>query len=208
MDVFSFWQRRWRWIIAITLLLVVRALLPPTVRHLITTRASKAINARVEVANVDLWLLRGGIALDEATLPQLFGAAEPATHASALPGGARERGTIALADPRLINAAPNGGTLSTTFRNCGDVSLEGSFARMGEGQDEGDPIDWRSRSMSASARSMPARGATMVAFGIIKSPSPQSSPIRERKLSRICHHTSERHYLASVQSPCPSTRCM
>jgi hypothetical protein len=28
-DVFSFWQRRRRWIIAITLLLVVRALLPP-----------------------------------------------------------------------------------------------------------------------------------------------------------------------------------
>ncbi len=78
MDLRSFWHRRRRWIILITVVLVVRALLPLAVRHLITTQASKAINARVEVANVDLWLLRGGIALDDVrVIPTASGAAAP-----------------------------------------------------------------------------------------------------------------------------------
>jgi len=78
MDLVSFWHRRRRWIIVVLLVVGVRALLPLAVRQLITTQASKAINARVEVANVDLWLLRGGIALDDVrVIPTASGAASP-----------------------------------------------------------------------------------------------------------------------------------
>jgi hypothetical protein len=60
--------------------------------------------------------------------------------------------------------------LRTAFHNSSDVSQEGSFSRMGEGQDEGDEMARRSPPSFMSRRSM----ATweLVAFGIIKSPSP------------------------------------
>jgi len=70
--------RRWRrWILALGTLVAVRAALPPILRSVLASQASKALNAQVEIGDVDLWLFRGAIALlDVAIRPT--GGASPA----------------------------------------------------------------------------------------------------------------------------------
>jgi hypothetical protein len=62
---------RWRrWLIAAAIVALIRALLPLVLQHVIASQASKALHARVEVGDVDLALLRGGVALkDVAVFP-------------------------------------------------------------------------------------------------------------------------------------------
>src|SRR5262249_56093114 len=61
--------RRWRrWIIAAAVLLVVRAALPPVLRHVLASQASKALHTRVDIGDVDLFLLRGGVALKDVAV--------------------------------------------------------------------------------------------------------------------------------------------
>jgi hypothetical protein len=62
---------RWRrWLIAAAIIVLIRALLPLVLQRVIASQASKALHARVEVGDVDLALLRGGVALkDVAVFP-------------------------------------------------------------------------------------------------------------------------------------------
>jgi hypothetical protein len=61
--------KRWRWwIAAVALLLAVRVALPIVLRHVVASQASTALQARVEVGDVDLALWKGGVALDEVAV--------------------------------------------------------------------------------------------------------------------------------------------
>lgn len=68
---------RWRWwLVAAAVLLVVRAALPEVLRRVIVSQASQALNARVDVGDVDLRLWRGGVALEDVAVREK-GAPEP-----------------------------------------------------------------------------------------------------------------------------------
>ncbi|MBX3023961.1 DUF748 domain-containing protein [bacterium] len=68
---------RWRWwLAAAAVLLVIRAALPEVLRRVIVSQASQALNARVDVGDVDLRLWRGGIALEDVAVREK-GAPEP-----------------------------------------------------------------------------------------------------------------------------------
>lgn len=75
-----FWRRqlrRWRWwIAAVAVLIVVRVALPEVLRRVIASQASEALNARVDVGDVDLRLWRGGVALEDVAIREK-GAPEP-----------------------------------------------------------------------------------------------------------------------------------
>jgi hypothetical protein len=60
--------RRWWWAILLVLVLIVRAVLPGVVRGQIETRASEALHAKVQVGDVDLALLAGGVTLEDVTV--------------------------------------------------------------------------------------------------------------------------------------------
>ena len=61
--------RRWRrWIIALLILIAMRALLPYVLRPVIASQASKALRARVEVGDVDLALYKLGVALEDVAV--------------------------------------------------------------------------------------------------------------------------------------------
>lgn len=60
---------RWRrWLIAVAIIVAVRAALPLVLRHVIASQASAKLHARVEVGDVDLALLKGGVALKEVAV--------------------------------------------------------------------------------------------------------------------------------------------
>jgi len=61
-------RRRW-WLVGIvTLLVLLRAVLPEIVRRQAETRASELLHAQVKIGDVDLGLLRGMVALDDVGL--------------------------------------------------------------------------------------------------------------------------------------------
>ena len=56
---------RWRrWLIALAVLVLLRAALPEVLRRVIVSQASEALHAQVDVGDVDLRLWRGGFALE------------------------------------------------------------------------------------------------------------------------------------------------
>jgi uncharacterized protein involved in outer membrane biogenesis len=68
---------RWRWwLVALGILLVIRAALPEILRRVIVGQASEALNARVDVGDVDLRLWRGGVALEDVAVREK-GAPDP-----------------------------------------------------------------------------------------------------------------------------------
>jgi uncharacterized protein involved in outer membrane biogenesis len=63
------WLYRWRrWLIAATIILLVRVLLPIVVQKVIASQASKALNATVQVGDVDLGLFSGFVALKDVAV--------------------------------------------------------------------------------------------------------------------------------------------
>jgi uncharacterized protein involved in outer membrane biogenesis len=88
--------RRWRrWIIALLILIVVRALLPLVLRSVIASQASKAVHARVQVGDVDLALYKLGIALNDVAVY----AASPAATAGGASGDPPPAATPPAATP-------------------------------------------------------------------------------------------------------------
>jgi len=67
-EVQGLFRRRRRWIIAAAVVLVVRAALPLVLRHVIASQATKALHTRVDIGDVDLFLLRGGVALKDVAV--------------------------------------------------------------------------------------------------------------------------------------------
>src|SRR5437870_5246880 len=76
-------RRRRRWLVALAILVVLRAVLPFGLRALLASQAGKLLQARVEIGDVDLALLRGVVTLKDvavragATAPAPSSAAEP-----------------------------------------------------------------------------------------------------------------------------------
>lgn len=63
------WVRRRRLLVATLLaLLALRAALPPILRSVLVSRLNGTLTGRAEVGDVDLWLLRGAVALDDVAL--------------------------------------------------------------------------------------------------------------------------------------------
>ena len=63
---------RWRrWIVALSVLLLLRAVLPEIVRRIIVTQAEQHLRARVDVGGVDLALYRAGVALTDVAVRPL-----------------------------------------------------------------------------------------------------------------------------------------
>ena len=60
--------RRWWWAIVLVLVVAVRIALPGIVRRQIEQRASDALHARVTVADVELALVAGGVALNDVAV--------------------------------------------------------------------------------------------------------------------------------------------
>ncbi|HUI28262.1 MAG TPA: DUF748 domain-containing protein [Candidatus Kryptonia bacterium] len=61
--------RRWRrWLIAAAIVLAVRAGLPEVLRRVLASQASQALRAPVEIGDVDLALLRGGVTLKDVAV--------------------------------------------------------------------------------------------------------------------------------------------
>ena len=76
--------RPWRrWIIALLILIVLRAVLPLVLRSVIASQASKALRARVEVGDVDLALYKLGVALKDVAV---YAASAPADSGAASGG--------------------------------------------------------------------------------------------------------------------------
>jgi len=60
---------RWRrWLVVLVVLVIVRVALPEVLRRVLISQASQALRARVEVGDVDLSLLRGGVALEDVAI--------------------------------------------------------------------------------------------------------------------------------------------
>ena len=104
------WWRR-RWVIAlavvVALLIAVRVALPVVLRRVLVAQGSARVAGRFEVADVDLWLLRGAVAIEgvemvgdagTSTSAAGTGSALPTSAASPAPGAAS--GTASTA-PRL-----------------------------------------------------------------------------------------------------------
>src|SRR2546426_1869021 len=74
-------RRRRRWLVALGILLVLRAALPVVLRAVLASQASKLLNARVAIGSVHLGLMRGVVALEDVAVrpPAPPGAAEAAT---------------------------------------------------------------------------------------------------------------------------------
>jgi hypothetical protein len=71
-------RRRRRWLVGLGILVIVRAALPLGLRVLLASQASTLLNARVEVGDVDLALLRGAVAIEDvAVRPPVPPGAEP-----------------------------------------------------------------------------------------------------------------------------------
>jgi len=69
-------RRRRRWVIAAVVVLVLRAALPLVLRHVLASQATKALHTRVDIGDVDLSLLRGGVALKDVAV---YASTAPAT---------------------------------------------------------------------------------------------------------------------------------
>lgn len=97
---------RWRWwIVAIALLVGMRALLPVVLRRVVASQASQVLNAEVKVGDVDLELWRGGLALERVAIRAKPAAAtEPGDEAAGT--AAEPGGTTAPAAPRDHAAPP------------------------------------------------------------------------------------------------------
>ncbi len=61
------WRHR-RWIVVAGLLLTVRAALPEVLRRILVSQASQALRAQVEIGDLDLAVLRGGVALEDVVV--------------------------------------------------------------------------------------------------------------------------------------------
>lgn len=70
------------WLVVLAIVVVVRIALPYVLRPVIASQASKALSARVTVGDVDLALLRGGVALEDVAVRT---GPEPAPEASEPP---------------------------------------------------------------------------------------------------------------------------
>ncbi|MCW5892749.1 MAG: DUF748 domain-containing protein [bacterium] len=65
------WRRRWvRWLAigVVVLLVALRIALPEIVRRVAVAQANQAIAGRLDIGDVDLWLLRGAIALERVAV--------------------------------------------------------------------------------------------------------------------------------------------
>ena len=72
MSWMSSWRERlWRWrrwLLVLLVLVIVRVALPEVLRRVLISQASQALRARVEIGDVDLSLLRGGVALEDVAI--------------------------------------------------------------------------------------------------------------------------------------------
>ena len=95
--------RPWRrWIIALVIVIVVRAALPLVLRSVIASQASKALRARVEVGDVDLALYKLGVALTDVAVYT----ANPSTGSGDASGGPTPSATpAATAESQAAPAA-------------------------------------------------------------------------------------------------------
>ena len=102
---------RWRWwLVAVAVVIAVRVALPEILRRVLISQASKALNAQVEVGDVDLFLLHGDIALEDVSVreatpplpPSARGGAVAKAYAAeeAPAGGGGEPPTAAAAPAR------------------------------------------------------------------------------------------------------------
>ncbi len=82
------WRRR-RWIVALTVLLLLRAALPEVLRRVMIAQATKILRAQVAIGDVDLALYRGGIALKDVAVRAAVAAAGDADTAPPLIGWKR-----------------------------------------------------------------------------------------------------------------------
>ncbi|MEO8605881.1 MAG: DUF748 domain-containing protein, partial [bacterium] len=63
---------RWRrWLIALAVVLLVRAALPEVLRRVIVSQASQALHAQVDIGDVDLNFWRGGVGLEDVAVRAL-----------------------------------------------------------------------------------------------------------------------------------------
>src|SRR5215468_681519 len=92
------WLRRWWWAVLLGLIVVVRIALPPVLRSVIQTKASEALHARVEVGNVYLELLRGGVTLEDVAVRPL---GEPPTETKPGDAAADEKEPAVIAWKRF-----------------------------------------------------------------------------------------------------------
>lgn len=71
--------RRWRWLIAaIVLVLAIRIALPEILRRVAISQASQNLRARIDLGNVDLYLWRGGVVLEDFALRPVGPGEDPA----------------------------------------------------------------------------------------------------------------------------------
>src|SRR2546429_9151784 len=78
-------RRRRRWLVALAILVVLRAALPVGLRALLASQAGKLLEARVKIGDVDLALLRGVIALKDVAVWPGTTAAAPSSSPGAEP---------------------------------------------------------------------------------------------------------------------------
>src|SRR5574341_836684 len=66
-----------RWIVFAIVILIIRAFLPLALRKIAASQASQALHADVRIGNIDLWLVRGGVALEDVAVHPAHEAGTP-----------------------------------------------------------------------------------------------------------------------------------
>src|SRR5262245_38751809 len=81
--------RWWHWLcIFVVIATTVRVSLPPILRRIMVAQASQVLKARVDIGDVDLALLTGGIALKDVAVREATRHGEPETAAALTEQGA------------------------------------------------------------------------------------------------------------------------
>jgi uncharacterized protein involved in outer membrane biogenesis len=117
----SVWKARlyrWRWwILAVAVVIAVRAALPEILRRVLISQASEALKARVEVGDVDLFLLHGDVALENVSVREAAASPTPSARreavarayaAEAAPGEESRSPSVTPPSPARALPSPSG----------------------------------------------------------------------------------------------------
>jgi len=115
--------RRWRWVlILLGVVIALRVALPYAIRYVLVSQGSKLLRTKVEVGDVDLWLLQGAVAIKDFALyepvtngPQTGSLSTGTAPADTAPAGSAS----GEASPEEPNGTPPHQTAATrSHRRC------------------------------------------------------------------------------------------
>ncbi len=123
--------KRWRWaLVAIGVGVAIRVALPFALRYVLISQGSEKLRAQVEVGDVDLWVLRGAVAIEDFAL-------RPLPDAGRGKGSSRDSGSALQAIAPSVGGRVEGETIPS------DSPVTVSPAAPGEPSTEAPLVAWK-----------------------------------------------------------------